>query len=87
MKNISSKIVLISSLFALTSVFAIPAVRAEGAAPVEKKVNEKDLAKYDTNKDGKLDDAEKAVMKEEKAKHRKHKAKAADKAEAPAQEK
>lgn len=88
MKNNNSKIILISSLFALAAAFAVPAVRAEEGGAKEKKVSAKDLAKYDANKDGKLDDAEKATMKADKASHRKHKAehKDGEKGESKAQE-
>lgn len=67
MKNKSSKIVLFTSLLALAGMFAAPAVRAQGddAAKAEKKAKREAemLKKYDTNHDGKLDDAEKAAMK------------------------
>ncbi len=93
MKIKSSKLIVFSTLLAMICAFAVPAIRAqEAAAPEapakkEHKPSAKDLEKYDTNKDGKLDDAEKAAMKADKAKHKKKK-KSADKAEAaPATEK
>lgn len=76
MKKLTSKLVLFTSLLALAGMFATPVVRAQGddasKAKAEKKAKrEADmLKKYDANKDGKLDDAEKATMKadQEKAK-------------------
>ena len=87
MKNNTSKIILVSSLLALVSAFAVPVVQADEAGAKEKKVSAKDLAKYDANKDGKLDETEMAAMKADKAKHKKHKEKAAEKSEANTQEK
>lgn len=74
MKKLTSKLVLFTSLLALAGMFATPVVRAQGedAAKAEKKAKREAemLKKYDANKDGKLDDAEKATMKadQEKAK-------------------
>ncbi len=94
MKKTPSKILIISSLFALLCAFAAPAVRAEDSGEKDKaaekaakkaKHEAEILAKYDLNKDGKLDDAEKAALKadEDKAKAE-HKAKAGHKKEAGA---
>ena len=55
------------SLLTLTSVLAVPLVQAEGSAK-EKPVGKKTLAKYDTDKDGKLSEEEKAVREADKAK-------------------
>lgn len=57
---------------ALAAAFTVPALRAQEApdAPKAKKthkVSAKDLEKYDTNKDGKLDKDERAAMKADKA--------------------
>ena len=94
MKTHTSKLVLLGSLLALACAFAAPAIRAADPTPTapaadathkEKKVSKKDLEKYDTNKDGKLDENEMAAMKADKAKIKaQHKA---DKAKAPAGEK
>lgn len=63
------------SLLTLVSVLAVPSVRAEEAAK-EKAVGKKTLAKYDTDKDGKLSAEEKAAMEADKAKVKaEHKAK------------
>lgn len=58
---------------ALAAAFTVPALRAQDApdAPKAKKAHKtsaKDLEKYDTNKDGKLDKEERAAMKADKAK-------------------
>jgi hypothetical protein len=86
MKTHTSKFLILGSLLALMVAFAAPAVRAEDGAK-EKKVSKKNLEKYDTNKDGKLDDAEKAAMEADKAKNKAKKDKAAKAGEPAAQEK
>ena len=55
------------SLLALIGVLAVPSVRSE-AAPKEKPVGKRTLAKYDTNKDGVLSAEERAVWDADKAK-------------------
>ena len=71
MKNITSKLFVLMSALALS--LAVSA-RAEDAKPspeaAAKKAEaaKKNLEKYDANHDGKLDDAEKAVMKADKDK-------------------
>lgn len=88
----SSKLIVLSTLLATICAFAVPALNAQTAAPApapapaakEHKPSAKELEKYDTNKDGKLDEAELAAMKADKAKHKKKKA---EKAEAPATQK
>lgn len=67
------------SLLALLGVLAVPSVRSEETSK-EKPVGKRTLAKYDTDKDGKLSEAERAVWDADKAK-----AKAARKAKKDAQ--
>jgi hypothetical protein len=55
------------SLLTLVSVLAVPTVKAEEAAK-EKAVGKKTLAKYDADKDGKLNEAEKAARDADKMK-------------------
>lgn len=64
MKN---KLFRFTSLLALIGVLAVPSVRSE-AAPKEKPVGKRTLAKYDTNKDGVLSAEERAVWDADKAK-------------------
>ena len=70
MKNITSKLYLLVSILVMS--FTISAQAADAnkqAADANKQAQHKaDLAKYDTNKDGKLDAAEKAAMKADKEK-------------------
>ncbi len=77
MKTHTSKLVLVGSLLAFACAVTVPALRAADTPPAtpaapapakEKKISKKDLEKYDTNHDGKLDDAELAAMKADKAK-------------------
>lgn len=72
MKFPTSKLLLVSSLFAVAGVFAIPSLRADEkadeAAAKKAKHEAKMLEKYDTNHDGKLDDTEKAAMQADKEK-------------------
>jgi hypothetical protein len=67
------------TLLTLLGVLAVPLVRSE-EAPKEKPVGKRTLAKYDTDKDGKLSDEERAVWDADKAK-----AKAARKAKKDAE--
>ena len=55
------------SLLALIGVLAVPSVRSE-SAPKDKPVGKRTLAKYDTDKDGVLSAAERAVWDADKAK-------------------
>ena len=64
MKN---KLFSLISLLTLVSVLAVPTVKAEDAAK-EKPVGKKTLAKYDADKDGKLNEAEKAARDADKMK-------------------
>lgn len=64
MKN---KLFSLISLLTLVSVLAVPSAKAEDAAK-EKPVGKKTLAKYDADKDGKLNDAEKAARDADKMK-------------------
>jgi len=84
------KLILLASAFSLAAAFAVPALRAEDA-PKEKKVSARVLKKYDTNKDGKLDDQERAAWEADKAQQKaKRKAKKQaqkEGAEAPAMDK
>lgn len=80
-----SKLLLLAGALGLAVTFTVPAIAQDDAAPEKKehKVSKKTLEKYDTNKDGKLDDAEKAAMKADKKAKRDAKKKAkAEKAEA-----
>lgn len=54
-------------LLALSSALAVPAVGAEETAQ-EKPVGKRDMAKYDTDKDGALSAEEKAAMDADKEK-------------------
>jgi hypothetical protein len=63
MKNITSKLYLLVSILVMS--FTISAQAADANKQAQHKA---DLAKYDTNKDGKLDAAEKAAMKADKEK-------------------
>jgi hypothetical protein len=69
MKKLSSKLTLLASLLAVACMFTVPAVRAADektdAAKAEKKAKRdaENLAKYDKNKNGKLDEDELATMK------------------------
>jgi uncharacterized protein involved in copper resistance len=78
MKTPIKQKVIIAGLLALTSVLAVPLIRADEAADkkAERKAarEQKILEKYDTNHDGKLDDTEKAAMKADRAEKRKKKA-------------
>lgn len=51
----------------LALLFSVTIARADEGATEEKNPSKAALAKYDTNKDGKLDDAEKAAMKADRA--------------------
>lgn len=66
MKN---KLFRILSLLALTGVLAVPIVQAQ-EGPKDKAVGKRTLAKYDTDKDGKLSAEERAVWDADKAKSR-----------------
>jgi hypothetical protein len=70
MKKTTSHLLSLLTLIAVA--LALPAVRADekadAAAARKAKQEAAELAKYDANKDGQLDDAEKATMKTEKAK-------------------
>jgi hypothetical protein len=79
MKLIPTKLFLLIGALALS--FAVSA-RAEGTKPTKEAREAAELAKYDTNHDGKLDDAEKAAMKADKAKHKAER-EAKEKAEHP----
>ena len=96
MKTHTSRLILLSSVIALACAFVAPAIGAPDTTPAapatapakEHKISKKDLEKYDTNKDGKLDAAELAAMKADKAKIKaQHKADKANPAAAPTQEK
>jgi hypothetical protein len=81
-----TKSLLVTLLLALSSVLAVSTVRAEDA-PKETKVSKKNLAKYDADKDGKLNDQEKAALQADKDKakaERKAKKEAKDAAAEPA---
>lgn len=84
MKN---KPFLATVLLALVAAIATPCLRSEETVQ-EKKVSKKDLAKYDANQDGQLNDEERAVMKaeKEKAKAERKAKKAAESAEPKAAE-
>ena len=62
-----TKSLIVTLLLALSSVLAVPVVRAEEGEK-ETKVSKKTLEKYDTNKDGKLSDEEKAAWQADKEK-------------------
>jgi hypothetical protein len=62
-----SKSFLAIVLLALAGVAATPCLRSEETVK-EKKVSKKDLAKYDADKDGQLNEAERALMKADKEK-------------------
>ncbi len=47
----------------LALLVAVPLIRAEETTPVKPKISEKVKEKYDADKDGKLNDAEKAKLK------------------------
>lgn len=64
MKN---KLFRIISLLTLTGVLAVPLVQAQ-EGPKDKAVGKRTLAKYDTDKDGKLSVEERAVWDADKAK-------------------
>jgi hypothetical protein len=64
MKN---KLLSAITLLTLLGVLAVPSVRSE-AAPKEKPVGKRTLAKYDADKDGKLSDQERAMWDADKAK-------------------
>lgn len=68
------KLLLLASVLTLAFAFAVPAVRAEDGKEKKMTRKEKELEKYDLNKDGKLDDAEKAAMKADKEKAKAEKA-------------
>ena len=61
------KLFSVITLLTLLGVLAVPAVRSEAPAK-EKPVGKRTLAKYDTDKDGKLSDQEKAAWDADKAK-------------------
>lgn len=61
MKTLTSMFRIALGLLAL--VFAATMVKAKEDGDKERKPSKEALAKYDTNKDGMLDDAEKAAMK------------------------
>ncbi|QYM78406.1 hypothetical protein K0B96_14035 [Horticoccus luteus] len=67
------KLLLLVGAMSLAAAFTVPALHAQEATDAPKakkahKVSAKDLAKYDTNKDGVLDKDERAAMKADKAK-------------------
>ena len=64
MKN---KLVSAITLLTLLGVLAVPSVRSD-VATKEKPVGKRTLAKYDTDKDGKLSEQERAVWDADKAK-------------------
>lgn len=61
MKTLASLVRIAPGLLALA--FTLTIARAEDGAAKERKPSKEMLAKYDANKDGKLDDTEKAAMK------------------------
>lgn len=67
MKNITSKLITLTSALALLATFSAPALRAEDA-PKKKEPSKKVLEKYDVNKNGKLDPEEEAAWKADMAK-------------------
>jgi hypothetical protein len=76
MKKLTSKLTLIASMLAVACMFTAPALRAEDTKEQKKAKREADaLKKYDKNKDGKLDDTEKATMKADQEKAKAEKAK------------
>jgi hypothetical protein len=75
MKNLTPKITLIASMLAVAGLFAVPAVRAadekgDATSKAEKKAKRdaENLAKYDKNKNGKLDEDELAALKADEEK-------------------
>ena len=81
MKKLSSKITLLASVLAVACMFTVPAVRAaDDAAKAEKKAKRdaENLAKYDKNKNGKLDPDEEAAMKADQEKMKAEKKKKKD---------
>ena len=69
MKNITSKLYLLVSILVMSFTISAQAADANKQAQHKAEAQHKaDLAKYDTNKDGKLDAAEKAAMKADKEK-------------------
>ena len=61
------KLVTLASALAVLGMFAAPALRAE-EAPKKKEPSKKQLEMWDKNKDGKLDDEERAAMQAAKKK-------------------
>ena len=68
MQKITSKtLITLASALAVLGMFAAPALRAEDA-PKKKEPSKKQLEMWDKNKDGKLDETERAAMQAAKKK-------------------
>ncbi|MBC7366309.1 MAG: hypothetical protein H7343_05765 [Undibacterium sp.] len=86
MKNITSKLITLTSALAVLATFSAPALRAEEMHK-KKEPSKKQLEMWDKNKDGKLDESEEAAMKAAQAAKKKEKDGAGHKADEKAPEK